>query len=140
MLPLSLLDENGKAVELAVPQGKWLVIYFYPKDDTSGCTAQAKEFSALLDDYKAESAMVYGVNTDSPESHRKFREKYGFTVSLLSDPEGKVAKSFKVNIQNGMCSRDSVLVNPQGKIEKIYRGVDPKGNPNEILKYIRERK
>ncbi len=139
MQPVSLKDENEKTVNIARPEGNWLILYFYPKDDTPGCTAQAKEFSRLKGEFAKEGAEIYGVNTDSPESHRRFIKKHDISVSLLSDPKGIVAKQFGVNVTMGMCSRDTVVVDSQGRIFKIFRGVNPKANPTEILSLLREK-
>jgi len=132
------LAEEGGTVDLPLKQ--WTVLYFYPKDDTPGCTTQAKEFTALHDDYAQENIVVFGISTDGVESHRKFREKHGLNVRLLSDPEGKLARDFGVKVLVGMCSRDAVVLNPEGKVDVVHRGVSPKGSPHELLEYIRSKK
>jgi len=145
VLVLSLSKHRGEGklfqslLNIAKPEGNWLILYFYPKDDTPGCTAQAKEFSRLKSEFEKAGARIYGVNTDSPESHQRFIKKHNITVSLLSDPKGIVAKQFGVNITMGMCSRDTVVVDSQGKIFRIFRGVNPKANPTEILSLLREK-
>jgi peroxiredoxin len=83
-----LKDADGKSTRLSGLKGHALVLYFYPKDDTSGCTAEAKDFTCLIDDFKRAGAEVIGVSPDSPESHRKLREKYGLSVRLLAGPRG----------------------------------------------------
>lgn len=134
---LSFGSDEGKTISLNDYRGRWLVLYFYPKDGTSGCTAQAKRFSELLQDYDQANATVFGINTDSAESHRQFKDKNELKVTLLTNPAGDAAALFGIRVVLGLCARDSVLINPMGKIQKIYRGVDPKGNPGEILEYIR---
>jgi len=131
--------ENGQIIKPGETGKKWVILYFYPKDDTPGCTAQAKTFTSLLDEFEKANAVVYGINTDNKESHLKFKKKYDLKHTLLTDPDGKAARSFGITVLLGLCSRDSVLINPEGKIEKIYRGVKPDANPKEILKYIQEK-
>ncbi len=135
---LSLPDQHGDVVQLDDYRGKWLILYFYPKDDTPGCRREAITFSGLVDGFTAQNAVVLGVNTDSAESHRQFIEKYDLKIDLLVDQEKKLIKLFDVSTTFGFCSRDTVLINPAGKIEKIYRGVSPEGNPGEILDHLRE--
>jgi Peroxiredoxin len=132
----NLLNEEGKPVQLSQYRGKWVVLYFYPKADTPGCTMQGKEYSRLYDKFLSNNAVVFGVSTDDVPAIKRFKEKYNFRHSLLSDPKGEVAKAYGVKLFFGMCSRDTVLINPEGKVEKIYRGVDPKGDPNQVLSYI----
>ncbi len=131
-----LLRDDGKVVQLSQYIGKWVVLYFYPKADTPGCTAQGKEYSRLYDNFLSKNAVVFGISTDDVSSIKKFKEKYSFRHSLLSDPKGEVAKAYGVKLFFGMCSRDTVLINPEGKVEKVYRGVDPKADPNQVLSYI----
>jgi peroxiredoxin Q/BCP len=106
---------EGKPVQLSQYRGKWVVLYFYPKADTPGCTAQGKEHSRLYDKFLSNKAVVFGVSIDD---------------------KGEVAKAYGVKLFFGMYSRDTILINPEGKVEKIYRGVDPKGDPNQVLSYI----
>lgn len=117
-------------------KGKWLVLYFYPKDNTPGCTQEAKTFSSMIKDFQEQDAEVIGVSADSEENHQKFREKHDLQVKLLSDPDGKLAKKFGIRILFGMCARDTVLINPEGKVEAIYKGVNPKAGPEQVLNYI----
>ena len=119
-------------------KGRWLVLYFYPKDGTPGCTKEAETFTSMIDQFHDQGAEVIGVSTDSEESHQKFKEKHNLKVHLLSDPGGKLARKFGIKIIFGMCSRDTVLINPQGKVEGIYKGVNPKGSPQKMLDYIKD--
>jgi peroxiredoxin Q/BCP len=132
--------DDGGTIRTTDLKGKWAVLYFYPKDDTPGCTAEAKAFTAMLDDYRDAGAVVYGINTDSRESHLKFKEKHSIKVTLLTDVDQTASKAFGIRVVAGLCSRDSVLINPQGRVEKIYRGVNPAGSPAEILTYILSKK
>ena len=82
---------------------------------------------------------VFGISTDKVESIKKFREKHKLSVEFLSDPKGNVAKAYGVNVIAGFCSRDTVLINPELKVEKIYRGVDPSADPKRVLDYIKSK-
>ncbi len=131
--------DNGQAIELDKLKGKWVILYFYPKDNTPGCTREAKTFSKLKKDFEKLNAVVFGINKDNIKSHKKFKKKHNISITLLYDKTGEVSKYFGVKTIFGMCKRDTVLINPEGKLEKIYRGVDPEGNPEEILNYLRKK-
>lgn len=135
----SLKNHEGKTVNLSDYRGRWVVLYFYPKADTPGCTAQAKEYTRLMPEFERLRVKVFGVSTDSVESIRKFREKYNLSVEFLSDPKGSVAKAYGVTVIAGFCSRDTVLINPELKVEKIYRGVDPSADPQRVLDYLKSK-
>lgn len=132
-----LESDAGKVVSL--PEKHWTVLYFYPKDNTPGCTQQAKGFSALYDEYSGHGIVVYGISTDNIASHQKFKKKYGLKVTLLSDPKGQVAADFGVKVMLGMCSRDAIILDPDGKVDKINRSVSPKSSPAEVIAYIVEK-
>lgn len=132
-------DENDKFITFHDLRGKWVVLFFYPHDDTPGCTRQAKEFSRLKSDFEALGARVYGVSLQGAESHRAFKRKHNLTVSLLVDKDGKLADFFGVKRLMGMCSRDVVVVDPRGKIALFRQGVSPDTSPTEILSWLRER-
>ncbi|MCS6790442.1 MAG: peroxiredoxin [Bacteroidia bacterium] len=135
---LSVVDENEREVNLSSLRGKWIVLYFYPYDDTPGCTAQAKEFSRLLPDFEKLGAAVYGVSAQSPNSHRNFKRKHNLQVPLLADTTGKLSDFFGVKRFMGMCSRDVVVINPAGKIALHRQGVSPQTSPSEILEWLRQ--
>ncbi|MCY0866689.1 MAG: peroxiredoxin [Aquificota bacterium] len=135
----SLQNHEGKVVNLSDYKGRWVVIYFYPKADTPGCTTQAKEYTKLMPEFEKLKVKVFGISTDNVESLRKFREKHKLSVELLSDPKGNVAKAYGVNVIAGFCSRDTILINPELKVEKIYRGVDPSADPKRVLDYIKSK-
>ncbi len=120
----SLKNHEGKTVNLSDYRGRWVVLYFYPKADTPGCTAQAKEYTRLMPEFERLRVKVFGVSTDSVESISKFREKYNLSMEFLSDPKGSVVKAYGVTVIAGFCSRDTVLINLELKVEKIYRGVE----------------
>ncbi len=134
-----ILADNGTYISLGDYKGKWVILYFYPKDDTYGCTKEAKRFSELKKEFEKLNAVIFGINKDSMESHKKFKKKHKLTITLLTDKNGEVSKFFGVKTFFGMCKRDTILINPEGKVERIYRGVDPEGNPEDILTYLKEK-
>lgn len=136
----SLQNHEGKVVNLSDYKGRWVVLYFYPKADTPGCTTQAKEYTRLMPEFEKLKVKVFGISTDKVESLQKFRKKHNLSVELLSDPKGSVAKAYGVNVIAGFCSRDTVLIDPDLKIEKIYRGVDPSADPKRVLDYIKSKR
>jgi len=135
----SVMSSSGKNINLGKLQGHWTILYFYPKDDTPGCKREALTFSALQNDFKKVNAIIYGINKNDLKSHKKFINKYSLTIELLYDETGEVSKFFEVKTMFGMCKRDTILINPEGKIEKTYRGVNPEGNPKEILEYLKNK-
>ncbi len=128
----SLLDQDGHKHSLGEYKGKWVLLYFYPKDDTPGCTAEA---CALRDNYAdlTKLSVVIGVSADSVESHKKFVDKYHLPFTLLADPEKKVIKEYGAN-GIPFNKRISYLIDPQGKIVKVYPKVDPQQHAAEISK------
>jgi peroxiredoxin Q/BCP len=137
----SLQDQDGNVKTLTDYAGKWLVLYFYPKDDTPGCTTEACSFRDERDEIAtAGNAEVVGVSKDSVTSHKMFAEKHHLNFTLLSDPEHVVAEaydSWKLNKFMGReymgVERNTFLVNPAGEIAKEYRGVDPKAHAAHII-------
>ena len=136
----SLPDQNGKVHQLSDYKGKWVLLYFYPKDDTPGCT---KEACSLRDNYAAFEKMgtiVLGVSTDSVKSHKKFEEKYGLPFPLLADEEKKVVEAYEVWGKKKFMGREymgtnrvSFLIDPTGKISKVYETVKPAEHAEEVL-------
>jgi len=131
-----LLDQNNKRQRLADYRGKWLVLYFYPKDDTPGCTKEACNFR---DDYfriRGLGAVVMGVSLDDVSSHQEFAEKYHLPFSLLSDSNKVVAKAYNVLRGFGpvsFTSRQTFIIDPEGKIAKHYATVSPSQHATEII-------
>ncbi len=117
----SLPDADGRVHSLADYSGKWLVLYFYPKDSTSGCTTEAVEFSGLLPRFLALGATVVGVSRDKPASHRKFIDKHELTVTLLSDPELAVLTAYGAWREKKVCGKDCL-----GTVRSTFL-IDPKG-------------
>src|SRR4051812_14546988 len=127
---------NGEKLSLASLRGKPVVVYFYPKDDTPGCTVEAQEIRDLYQELKHTGAVVVGVSTDAPDSHRAFAEKYALPFLLASDPAGELAKSFGVPLKNGRVTRVSFVVGPDGRIKRTFPQVTPKGHATELLQAI----
>jgi peroxiredoxin Q/BCP len=137
----SLLDQDGKAQALADYHGQWLVLYFYPKDDTPGCTTEACSFRDEYDYIKEQGAMVLGISKDSVKSHKKFAAKYNLHFPLLSDEDHTVIEAYGswqpkkfMGKEFLGTNRDTFLINPEGQIAKEYRGVTPKGHAVQIIK------
>jgi thioredoxin-dependent peroxiredoxin len=131
--PFSLTDAAGKRVALEDLAGRDVVLYFYPKDDTPGCTKEACAFRDRMNDYATADIQVYGVSLDSPESHREFREKYGLNFPLLTDVEGRASEALGVLGDRGMARRVTFLLDPEGRISKVYPEVSPETHADEIL-------
>jgi len=131
----SLPDQNNKIHSFVDYQGKWIVLYFYPKDDTPGCTKEACGFRDAFTIYKEKEIIVLGVSKDSTESHKNFADKYKLNFPLLSDIKGDLIRDYKA--QGGFFTkRITYLIDPQGEIVKIYNKVDPLLHAPEILKDI----
>ena len=140
----TLNDKDGNAVSLSDFMGKKVVLYFYPKDNTPGCTRQACAFAAAYEDFKTLDAVVIGVSKDSEASHRKFAEKYGLPFILLSDPELKAIQAYGVwqekknygKVSMGVV-RSTFIIDEKGLIEKVMPKAKPDTNAAEILAYLK---
>ena len=140
----TLHDKDGNPVSLADFAGRKVVLYFYPKDNTPGCTRQACAFAAAFEEFKSIDAVVIGVSRDSEASHRKFAEKYELPFVLLSDPELEVIKAYDVwqekknygKVSFGVV-RTTYVIDENGVIEKVMPKVKPDTNAAEILEYLR---
>jgi len=131
-----LPDSNGVRHTLATYHGKWLVLYFYPKDDTPGCTKEACSFRDDLHKLEALGASVVGVSVDDSNSHAEFAKKYHLPFPLLSDKDGKVADSYGALTNLGlvkMAKRDTFLIDPQGMLQKAYLSVDTSRHSQQII-------
>ncbi len=131
-------DEEGRPVDTNNLMGKWVILYFYPKDDTPGCTIEAKQFTDLYQDFLSNNALVFGISTDTKESHCNFRDKYELKVPLIPDVDKTIMSLFEVEVSDGYASRDTVVIDPSGKIAKVYRMVKPAGHPKDVLNFIKE--
>ncbi len=130
-------DEEGNLVDTNNLRGKWLVLYFYPKDDTPGCTIEAKQFTDLYEDFLKNNVSVYGISTDTGESHCDFRDKYKLKVPLIPDVNKEIMSLFDVEVSDGFASRDTIIIDPSGNIAKVYRKVGPSGHPRDVLDFIK---
>ena len=132
----SLTSNEGKQVSLNDLKGKWVVLYFYPKDFTSGCTLQARNFQKDLAKYEAANAVIIGVSVDTAESHKEFCAKEGLNFKLLSDTDAKVSGQYgSIMEYNGakLSQRNTFLIDPQGKIAKVFEKVKVGGHSDEVL-------
>jgi peroxiredoxin Q/BCP len=135
----ALKNQDDKTVKLGDFAGKWLVLYFYPKDDTPGCTVEACDFTSGLKDFEKLDAVVLGCSPDSPESHRKFIAKYKLTVGLLSDPEHTVLEKYGAwgeknlygKVSMGVL-RSTVIIDPEGKVAHHWPKVSAKGHADAV--------
>ena len=130
-----LLDQNGKEHTLAYHRGSYVLIYFYPKDDTPGCTKEACTIRDMYKDFESNGVKVFGISADSVESHKKFAEKYQLPFTLLSDPKKEVIKKYEAS-GTLFTKRNSYLIGLNGMIEKVYPNVDPTTHGAEILQDI----
>ena len=143
---INLPDQKGNIIKLSDLKGRWALIYFYPKDDTPGCTKEACGLRDKMPDFKKIDFTVLGISVDSPSSHKKFADKYNLSFPLLADEDKKVVKSYGVWGKKKFMgkeymgtNRQSFLVGPDGRIVKIYEKVNPEEHAEEILKDIKER-
>jgi peroxiredoxin Q/BCP len=137
----SLTSNEGKPVSLADYKGKWVVLYFYPKDFTSGCTLEAHNFQRDLAKYEADNAVILGVSVDTAKSHEDFCAKEGLRFKLLSDPDAKVSTAYGSLMQyegQTYSARNTFLIDPNGKIAKVYTGVKPATHSDEVLAGLKE--
>src|SRR5690242_20703694 len=139
----SLTTGDGSQVSLKDYRGKWIVLYFYPKDFTSGCTLEAKNFQRDLSKYEQAGAVVLGVSVDSAQSHKDFCAKEGLNFKLLADPDAKVSEQYGSTMEYQgakMAARNTFLINPKGEIAKVYTGVKPAEHSDQLLKDLAELK
>ena len=132
----SLTTNEGKQASLKDFRGKWVVLYFYPKDFTSGCTLQAHNFQRDLAKYEAKNAVILGVSVDTAESHKSFCAKEGLNFKLLADTEAKVSDAYgSVMEYNGMklSARNTFIIDPKGKIAQVMMKVNPASNSEDVL-------
>ena len=140
----TLKDKDGKEISLSDFLGKKVILYFYPKDNTPGCTKQACAFASAYEDFKTVKAEVIGISKDSVNSHAKFAEKFGLPFVLLSDPDLAAIKAYDVWQEKKMCGkvgmgvvRTTFIIDEKGNIEKIMPKVKPDTNAAEILEYLK---
>jgi peroxiredoxin Q/BCP len=143
----TMTDEAGNSVSLKDLQGKSVVLYFYPKDDTPGCTTEACDFRDNMGRITQSDALIYGVSPDSVESHKKFSNKFSLSFPLLADEGAKVATTYGVWKERNMygkkymgLERTTFLIDEHGNIAKIWHKVKPAGHAEEVLQFIENRK
>ena len=136
-----LITNEGKEASLSDFKGKWVVLYFYPKDFTSGCTLEARNFQRDLAKYEKANAVILGVSIDTAESHKSFCAKEGLAFKLLSDTDAKVSEQYgSVMEYNGMrlSARNTFIIDPKGKVAKVFMKVSPGGHSDEVLTALAE--
>ena len=136
----SLPDGNGNTVNLSDFRGKWVVLYFYPRDNTPGCTTEACGFRDAYTDYQSNNVVVLGISTDDAKSHTKFSTKFNLPFPLLTDADGQVSTAYEsYGLKKFMgkefmgITRNTFVVNSDGKIEKIYLKVKPDSHASQVL-------
>jgi peroxiredoxin Q/BCP len=139
----SLTTGDGSQVSLKDYHGKWIVLYFYPKDFTSGCTMEARNFQRDLTEYQESGAVILGVSVDTAQSHKDFCTKEGLNFKLLADPDGKVSTEYGSIMDykgSKLAARNTFIINPKGEIAKVYTGVKPAEHSQQVLKDLAELK
>ena len=140
----TLPSQENKPVSLSDYKGKWVVLYFYPKDTTAGCSMEAHNFQNDLPKYEAANAVVLGVSLDTVESHKSWCTKDGFSFKMLADPEHKVVDAYGVPVKTtpmgSIALRDTFLISPDGKIVKSWEVKDIKAHSTEVLEAIQAAK
>lgn len=141
----TLPNGKGDKVKLSDLAGKIVVLYFYPRDNTPGCTTEAVDFQSSLAKFKRQDAVILGVSKDSIESHEKFAAKQGLTFDLLSDPEAKVIEKYGAWGEKNMYGkksmgiiRSTVVIGPDGRVKKIFPKVRVKGHVDQVLETVKE--
>ena len=137
----TLLSQEGLQVSLTDHRGKWVVLYFYPKDMTTGCTIEARNFQRDRLQYERKNAVVLGVSLDSVDSHKQFCAKEGLNFKLLADTDRKVSTEYGSVMNFGitqLTARHSFIIDPQGKIARAYMSVSPKQHSEEVLAALGE--
>ena len=129
----TLPSQDGTQLSLKDFRGKWVVLYFYPKDNTPGCTIEAHNFQRDLPKYEQGNTVIVGVSVDSTDSHKDFCAKQGLTFKLLADTNKKVVEQYGSLRPNGVAARNTFLIDPEGKITKVWTGVDPSHHSEEVL-------
>ena len=139
-----LPSDQGGSIKLSKLKGKPVVVYFYPKDDTPGCTTEAKDFSCLVDDFKKAGAEIVGISPESTTSKAKFRKKHSLTVHLAADEEKSAANAYGVWVEKSMygktymgVERATFLIDKAGKVAKSWRKVKVPGHADEVLAAVK---
>lgn len=137
--------DGGETVSLADFRGQQVVLYFYPRDDTPGCTTEALDFTALLGDFEAAGAVVIGVSRDTVAKHDKFRDKHGLKVMLVADETGEITESYGVWVEKNMYGKKSMgieratfLIDASGLVTQVWRKVKARGHAETVLDAVRQ--
>lgn len=136
-----LKDQDGRLHSIEDYRGKWVALYFYPKDDTPGCTTEACEFRDNIFAFRNKNAQILGVSLDDEASHKEFSEKYGLPFPLLADTEGTAADAYGVKstyMGMTMAKRQTFLIDPKGNLAKHYEKVDPETHSAEVLEDLED--
>ena len=138
----ALPNQDGRVVRRADFAGRWLVVYFYPKDDTPGCTIQGKSFTASRSDFDENGIAVVGVSQDDVGSHKSFCDKFGFTIDLLADTKGELMRACGIGQTDYKGTlywdRTSFVIDPEGITRKVYAKVNPQGHEQTLLGDIKQ--
>jgi peroxiredoxin Q/BCP len=141
----TLPDQNGKEISLKDFRGKYVVLYFYPRADTPGCTVEACEFRDSYRKIQNSGAVILGISPDQPRAQKKFEEKYSLPFTLLGDADKKVGNAFGVIQEKNMygkkvmgVARTTFIIGPDGKIKHIFQKVKPEGHAEEVLAYLKQ--
>ena len=141
--PITCLATSNQKVEIPDNQGRNIVLYFYPKDDTPGCTIEGNDFSALNDSFSDQNTVIYGVSRDSITSHEKFKQKFNYTIDLISDEDESLCNQFDVIKLKKLYGkeymgivRSTFVINPNGEILKQWDKVKVDGHAEEVLEFI----
>jgi len=141
----SASTHTGERIRLSMLKGQYVVLYFYPKDNTPGCTVEAKAFRDAADELAAAGAVVLGVSPDSAESHCKFIERFGLNFQLLVDEDHAIAEKYGVWVEKNMYGRKymgvqraTFLINPKGSVVAVWPKVRPEGHADQVLKALEE--
>lgn len=144
-IDFSLPNKEGRLISLKDFLGKWVILYFYPKDNTSGCTLEAIEFTSLVKEFEKINAVILGVSKDSVKSHQDFAMKHSLNIELLSDESASVIKAYGAWGKKKMYGkeyegtiRSTFIINPDGYIAYVFEDVNPKGHAEEVLKKLKE--
>ncbi|OIR20241.1 MAG: peroxiredoxin [Marine Group III euryarchaeote CG-Bathy1] len=141
----SVLNQNGENINLKDLNGKWVVMYFYPKDDTPGCTIEANEFTSLSKNFEKENTIIFGISPDDEKSHCKFIEKYKLNIDLLADTEKKLVTEYGVWKEKSMygrtymgVTRTTFLIDDKGDVAEVWTNVKAKGHAEIVLNRLVE--
>ena len=141
---IKLATDDGKRVALSALKGRPVVLYFYPRDDTPGCTTEAKDFTCLIGDFRTAGADVIGISPDNEKSHKKFREKFALEVQLASDEDTTIAQAFGCWVEKSMygktymgVDRSTFLIDKSGKVSQAWRKVKVPGHAEEVLAVVK---